>query len=264
VTDKSTIPDYERTASQTVLRIFLDGLAIFAIFALLVVGLVLLLTPAGDWLASSLNWLFAADSQQLWWYVTRSAGIIAYLLLWLSTAWGLAVPSRIIQPVLDQTYTFDFHQFISLLAIGFALLHILVLTLDRYLPYSTLQILIPFLSPYRPLWVGIGVISFYIILLVTVTFYLRTRIGMSTFRAIHIFSLLGYLGITLHGLYAGTDSPLISMQLLYQGTSLVVVFLTVYWLVLKYQQNQESKRKTTKKGLSSKQLPSTQPHRRLR
>ena len=147
MTDKSTIPDYERSASQTVLRIFLDGLAIFAILALMVVGLVLLLTPAGDWLASSLNWLFAADSQQLWWYVTRSAAIIAYLLLWLSTAWGLAVPSRIIQPVLDQTYTFDFHQTISLLSIGFALLHIIVLMLDRYLPYSTLQILIPFLSP---------------------------------------------------------------------------------------------------------------------
>jgi predicted ferric reductase len=262
--NKPTTPDYEGRTSQTVMRVFLDGLAIFAIFALLVFGLILLLTPAGDWLASSLNWLFAADSTQLWWYVTRSAAIIAYLLMWLSTVWGLAVPSRIISPVLDQTYTFDFHQFISLLAIGFALLHILVLTLDRYLPYSTLQILIPFLSPYRPLWVGVGVISFYIILLVTVTFYLRSRIGMSTFRAIHILSLLGYLGVTLHGLYAGTDSPLISMQILYQGTSLVVVFLTVYWLVLKVQQNQESKRKAAQKGLPSKQLATTQPQRRLR
>lgn len=264
MTDKPNTPDYEGSPSQTLLRIFLDGLAIFAILALLLTGLILLLTPAGDWLASSLSWLFAADSQQLWWYVTRSAGIIAYLLLWLSTAWGLAVPSRIIQPVLDQSYTFDFHQFISLLAIGFALLHILVLTLDRYLPYSTLQILIPFLSPYRPLWVGIGVISFYIILLVTITFYLRTRIGMSTFRAIHIFSLLGYLGITLHGLYAGTDSPLISTQILYKGTALIVVFLTVYWLVLKYQQNRESKRKVAQKEVSAQQLASIQPQRRLR
>jgi predicted ferric reductase len=250
VTDKSTIPDDEHSATQTLLRIFLAGLAVFAIFALLAVGLVLLLTPAGDWLASSLNWLFAADSQQLWWYVTRSAAIIAYLLLWLSTAWGLAVPSRIIQPVLDQTYTFDFHQTISLLAIGFALLHILVLTIDRYLPYSTLQILIPFLSPYRPLWVGIGVISFYIIILVTVTFYLRTRIGMSTFRAIH-------------GFYAGTDSPLLSMQLLYRGTALVVIFLTVYYLVQKYQQKAEARKKANLARPPSKRLASSQ-HGKIR
>jgi len=261
---KPTAPEYDRSAGYTLSRILLDGLAIFAIFALLAVGLVLLLTPAGNWLASSLNWLFAADSQQLWWYVTRSAGIVAYLLLWLSTVWGLAVPSRIIQPVLEQAYTFDFHQFISLLSIGFVLLHVLVLTLDRYLPYSTLQILIPFLSPYRPLWVGLGVISFYLIALVTITFYLRTKIGMNTFRAIHVLSLVGYLGVTLHGFYAGTDSPLLSMQLLYRGTSLVVIFLTVYWLVQKYQQKAEAQKKADLARLPSKREVSARPASKLR
>jgi methionine sulfoxide reductase heme-binding subunit len=264
MTGKSSIPDYESSPSQTVWKIFLIGLSLFAILAIVLTGLVLLFTPAGDWLANSLNWLFAANSQQLWWYVTRSAAIIAYLLLWLSTVWGLAVPSRIIQPVLEQGYTFDFHQFISLLSIGFALLHILVLTLDRYLPYSTLQILIPFLSPYRPLWVGIGVISFYIILLVTITFYLRTRIGMNAFRAIHISSLLGYLGVTLHGLFAGTDSPLLSMQLLYRGTALVVIFLTVYYFVQKYQQKAEAKKKAELARLPTARLANTHPQGKLR
>jgi predicted ferric reductase len=198
---------------------------------------------------SVLNGLFSLDSVQLWWYVTRSAGIIAYLLLWFSTAWGLAVPSKLLDPLLDRTFTFDFHQFISLLSIGFMVLHILVLTLDRYLPYSAWQILIPFLSPYRPLWVGIGVIAFYLILLVTVTFYLRSRIGMRAFRAIHILSLAGYLGATLHGLYAGTDSVLPVMQLLYQGTGLVIIFLTVYWLFLKLTQKREARRPEVKPSL---------------
>jgi len=258
--EKTTIPDYQRGTKHTLWVTLLNGLALFAVLAVLVIGLVFIFTPAGGWLTDSLNWLFAADSQQLWWYITRSAGIIAYLLLWLSMVWGLAVPSRIISPLIDQASTFDFHQFISLLSIGFALLHILVLTLDRYLPYSTLQILIPFLSPYRPLWVGIGVISFYIIVLVTVTFYLRSRIGMGAFRAIHVFSLLSYLGITLHGLYAGTDAPLLSMQLLYRGTGLVVIFLTVYWLVLKLQNS----RKVKPTALPEKRLPTAQPQRRLR
>jgi predicted ferric reductase len=237
-----------------------------------VAGLIFLLTPAGSWLTSSLSWLFGADSKQLWWYVTRSSGIIAYLLLWLSMVWGLAVPSRIAAPLLDGVYIFDFHQFISLLSIGFALVHILVLTLDRYLPYSTLQILVPFLSPYRPLWVGIGVISFYIIALVTITFYLRKRIGMSAFRAIHVLSLLGYLGITLHGLYAGTDAPLLAMQLIYRGTGLVVIFLTIYWLMLKYLSSREEKQKTGQvkaapkavvKAVVSRQ-PATLPRRKSR
>lgn len=188
-----------------------------------------------------LKQLFASDSTQIWWYVTRSAGIIAYLLLWFSTVWGLAVPSKMLNQVLAPTFTVDFHEFISLLSIGFTLLHVFVLTIDRYLPYTLLQILVPFLSPYRPFWVGMGVIAFYITLLVTITFYIRGKIGMKTFRSIHVLSLVGYLGVTLHGLYAGTDSPLASMQLLYKGTALIVVFLTMYWLGLKYMERREAK-----------------------
>lgn len=206
-------------------------------------------TAAGQSALIGLKQLFAADSTQIWWYVTRSAGIIAYLLLWFSTVWGLAVPSKLLNPVLEQTFTFDFHEFISLLSIGFTLLHVFVLMIDRYLPYTPLQILVPFLSPYRPFWVGMGVIAFYISLLVTVTFYLRSKIGAKTFRSIHVLSLLGYLGVTLHGLYAGTDSPLVSMRLLYIGTGLTVIFLTIYWLGLKYLQKREAKEKALRQHL---------------
>lgn len=210
----------------------------------LVATLVLLpQTTAGQSALGGLSQLFAADSTQIWWYVTRSAGIVAYLLLWFSTVWGLVVPTKLLNPIIGPTFTVDFHEFISLLAIGFALLHVFVLTIDRFLPYSIWQVLIPFLSPYRPFWVGMGVIAFYITLLVTITFYLRGKIGMKAFRSLHVLSLLGYLGVTLHGLYAGTDAPLFAMQLLYKGTALVVIFLTVYWLWMRYVQYLESKPK---------------------
>jgi sulfoxide reductase heme-binding subunit YedZ len=202
---------------------------------LLVAGYALFTSPIGAAMINGLNWLFSVNSTQLWWYVTRSAGVVAYLLLWFSTAWGLAIPSKFFSSVLSQEFSFDFHEFISLLTIGFVLLHVGVLMIDRYLPYSIWQILIPFLSSYRPIWVGLGVISFYLIVLVTVTFYLRNRIGMKTFRSIHWLSFVAFIGVALHGIYGGTDSPLAAMQLLYRGTALVIIFLTVYWLVQKLQ-----------------------------
>jgi len=52
------------------------------------------MTPTGKGLGNYLRWLFAADSVQIWWYVTRASGIIAYLLLWVSTMLGLAVTSK--------------------------------------------------------------------------------------------------------------------------------------------------------------------------
>ena len=160
---------------------------------------------------------------------------MAYLLLWLSTAWGLAIPSKIIDRLLHRSFTFDIHQVISLFSLGFLGLHIFVLMADQYLPYSLAQILVPFLSPYRPFWVGVGVIALYILLLVTATFYLRQRIGMKTFRVIHYTSLIGYLGATLHGIFAGTDSSLPAAMVMYGGTFLVIVFLTGYWLLVLWQ-----------------------------
>jgi len=212
-------------------RISYDWIA----FGLVAIGVILLgslwVSSADSPLQAALAWLFALSSDQVTWYVTRAAGMIAYLLLWLSTVWGLAIPTKLFGEVLSGDFTFDFHKFISLLSLGFLGLHIVVLTADHYLPYTVAQILVPFLSPYRPLWVGVGSIAFYLVLLVTVTFYLRKQIGMKAFRYIHYSSLAAYLGAVVHALLSGTDSSLPVVILLYVSTSAVVVFLTVYWLV---------------------------------
>ena len=183
--------------------------------------------------AQNLQSLFAMNSTQIWWYVTRAAGLTGYFLLWLSMVWGFAIPTGFIRPVLENIFTYDFHEHLSLLGLGFVLVHVGVLLFDKYLPFSLVQLLIPFTEPYRPFWVGLGIISFYVLLLVTFTFYLRQKIGSRAFRSIHLFSLVSYLGTTLHGFFAGTDSALPIAKLLYAGTFLVVVFLTVYWLIMR-------------------------------
>ena len=223
-------------------QVVVSILVTFFIIGLILIAAITAMTPVGQSLGSYLRFLFALDSVQIWWYVTRASGIIAYLLLWFSTILGLAVTSKYLDGMLDRLFTYDFHEFISLLSVGFTLVHVIVLMLDLYMPYSLLQILVPFISPYRPFWVGVGVISFYIILLVTITFYLRNRIGRGAFRAIHVLSLLGYIGVTVHGYFSGTDTALPSMRILYEVTGLAVLFLTVYWLVLLGLRNAERRR----------------------
>ncbi len=190
-------------------------------------------------LINSITNLFAGNSTQFWWYLTRAAGLMGYFLIWLSTAWGLAVSSKIMDPIIERGFTYDFHEHLSWLGLAFIGLHVTVLMADKYLPYTIWQILIPFLSPYRPLWVGIGVIALYLSLLVTITFYMKAKIGSNAFRKIHYLSLVAYIGATLHGLYAGTDSVLPTADLLYKGTGLITLFLIVYWLVILYFRKQE-------------------------
>jgi predicted ferric reductase len=229
VNNRSSNPNSPHLTLYKIIRtVMLAGFAIFIIL----LAFLFTETSIGTVIQNVLKWLFAVNTVQLWWYVTRAAGIMSYLLLWFSTAWGLAVASKIFDRFLQGKYTYDFHQFISLLAVGFLFVHIAVILLDRYLPFSIAQVLVPFIAPYRPVWVGVGIIAFYLTLLVTVTFYMRQRIGMRTFRSIHLLSFFAYLGATVHGLYAGTDSVLPAMKLIYEGTFLSIVFLTVYWLVI--------------------------------
>lgn len=194
----------------------------------------------------SIRALFALDSVQTWWYVTRAAGLLGYLMIWLSTLWGLAVSSKIFDPWLERLFTFDFHEHLSLLGLGFVTLHVVVLLLDKFQPFSLLQVLIPFLSAYRPFWVGVGVITFYLSLLVTVTFYMCSRISQKTFRTIHYLSLVAYLGATLHGLFSGTDSPLMAVGFMYLVTFLSIIFLCTYWLYLIWARKVEEKAQARK------------------
>ncbi|HSB66106.1 MAG TPA: hypothetical protein VLD65_05975, partial [Anaerolineales bacterium] len=174
--------------------------------------------PIGQSITSLISWLFANNTVHTTWYITRAAGWIAYFLLWLSMVWGLVIPTKLFEKVLSPTFAVDFHEYLSLLSIGFVVLHVAVLLFDKYLPFTLAQIFVPFLSTYRPLWIGLGVIGAYLSALVTVTFYLRKKIGQKRFKAIHTFSVFGYLGVILHAFFAGSDSSLPIVQLIYFGT----------------------------------------------
>jgi len=236
-------------AAQTALNAGLTLALFVAVLFVVAGGLFFMKTTSSAPLAEQIKTLFALDSLQAWWYVTRAAGLMGYLLIWLSVVWGLVVSSKIFDPWLERMFTFDFHEHLSLLAIGFVALHVVVLLVDQFQPFTLQQILFPFISTYRPIWVGIGIITFYVTLLVTLTFYLRPRLSARAFRVIHYLSLLAYLGAGLHGLFAGTDSPLMAVELVYLFTFLSVVFLMVYWLIVLMARRREEEEKELQAAL---------------
>lgn len=258
----TTLRSSDSSFGTKVLRVGLILLVVGAIFLASLAVLWFAQTPAGTAVGSSMTALFATDSVQSWWYVTRASGLTAYFLLWLSMVWGMAIPTKFFHPTVDGSYSYDFHEFLALLGLGFVVLHVSVLLLDKYLPFSLIQILVPFIDSYRPLWVGLGIMGFYIFLLVTVTFYIRKSIGTRAFRSIHLVSLLGYLGTTLHGLYAGTDSALPVTRVLYILTALVVVFLTVYWLVIAAMTKREKAQAAQRLASAQSQLRRVRPNPR--
>ena len=181
------------------------------------------------------HWLPALVSdiavQKAPWHLARSSGVIAYLLLWLSTVLGLSITNRLARAWPGGPTAFDLHQFASLLALAFAGFHAVILLGDEYIGYTLTQILIPFAATgYKPLATAWGQIGLYLALIVSFSFYIRARIGRRAWRMIHFASFLLFIFITLHGILAGTDAA--ALTLLYLFSITTVLFLTLHRILI--------------------------------
>lgn len=168
-------------------------------------------------------------SPKAYWYLSRSSAFAAYGLLWLSMVSGLSLTNRLARLWPGGPTAYDLHQFSSLLGLALALFHAAVLLGDGYLNYAAAQLLLPFAStPYRPLWVGLGQLAFYLLIPITASFYARRWLGPRAWRWVHALSFAAFLLALVHGVFSGTDSPQPLIQWLYWTTGGSVLFLTLY------------------------------------
>ena len=77
------------------------------------------------------------------------------------------------------------HKNISLLVVVFLAVHIVTAVADNFVPIGWLDVVVPFHSPYRPVWLGLGAIAFDLLAALVVTSLLRNRLGYRAWRAIH-------------------------------------------------------------------------------
>lgn len=178
------------------------------------------------------SWAVAAvPSEKTAWYVVRAAGLLAYGLLWFSVMVGLSITMGLNKKANVQLVSL--HEFISLLSLVFAGLHAVALHLDPWLQASWAEIWIPFaLATYRPLAVGLGQIGLYLLVAVIVSFYLRRRIGVKRWRALHYVTFSIYGLVWLHAIAAGTDTRHWLAQLIYLVSGVLVLFLTMARAIL--------------------------------
>lgn len=160
------------------------------------------------------------------WHITRATGTVAYLLLTAATAWGLLLSTKLIKESVPAPLTLDLHNTLSWLAIWTTAVHIFALLFDNYYSYRLSDLLVPFIGPYRPLWVGLGVIGLYLMVVNSLSFGWRKRIGQRWWRRLHSLTFVAYGLVTIHGLMAGTDSGGLGMKAMFLGSTLLVLFLT--------------------------------------
>jgi len=192
---------------------------------------VVLLATGGGALDAASTWL-TAEQDRLPWYATRLLGLLSYLIISGSVIYGLLLSTGILDAIAHRTVSFTLHQDLSAIGLGLALVHAAMLTLDHSVPYSVAEVFVPFSGPYRPIWVGVGQLSLYLTIVVVASFSLRKRIGQKRWRTFHYVTFLAFLGVTAHGLMAGTDASAPWAFWGYMALTATVVFLTGYRIVL--------------------------------
>jgi len=197
----------------------------------MVIGLMaaILLLPA--WMPNMASSL-AGESPKVYWYLSRATAFVSLSVLWLSMALGLGITNKMARLWPGAPAAFAIHEYVSLLGLAFALFHALILLGDHYINFTIAQIFVPFSTvDYRPLWVGIGQIGFYIWLIVALSFYIRSKIGQKTWRAIHYLSFAMFIMGLLHGLFSGTDTITNWTQWYYWISGGSLLFLLMHRIV---------------------------------
>ena len=162
------------------------------------------------------------------WLLARTSGLTAYVLLAASVLAGLVLKSRPFGRAVKPASSLDVHRFLALLGLGMLALHGVALVLDRTVKVTPAALLVPGLSPYRPLPVALGVLAAELTVLIVVSFSVRRRIGVRNWRRLHWATYLVFGLATLHGFAAGTDSARPWAQSLYLGAVGAVAFATAW------------------------------------
>lgn len=139
------------------------------------------------------------------WYFTRASGAVSLVLLTSTLLLGVVDVGRWTSPRFPRFVTDALHRTVSLLVVAFVALHVITAVLDSFAPVGLADAVVPFGSAYRPLWLGLGAVSFDLLLALVVTSLLRNRLGIRAWRAVHWTAYACWPFALVHALGSGSD-----------------------------------------------------------
>src|SRR2546430_14044908 len=145
-------------------------------------------------------------SNSVLWYTTRGAGAVSLILLTCVVVLGVLSNLRVQSPSWPRFLTTGLHRNLALMTLVFLALHIVTAVVDPFTNLGWAAALIPFSSSYRTFWLGLGVISFELLLAIVATSLVRGFIGHRSWRAIHWLTYAAWPIGVVHGIGTGTDT----------------------------------------------------------
>ena len=162
------------------------------------------------------------------WILIRGSGFVAFALLAAATAWGLLLSTKLLGKAVKPKGLTLFHEALGLGALLATVIHMVALAVDDYIEFGPRELFIPGASAWRPLAIALGVMAFYAIVIVSLSFYVKKWIGQALWRVIHFLAFGTFIAAMAHGIMAGTDrSHPVVLGVYVASGALVLVLLVI-------------------------------------
>ncbi len=154
---------------------------------------------------------------QIWWYIARASGIIAWLFITAAVLWGILLSTKLFPERRRPAWLLDLHRMLGALSVLFLATHVGALIADSYIQFDLVDVLVPFASDWKTWQVALGVFAFWGVVIVEATSLAMKRLPKKVWRGIHFTSYATFVLTSLHGTFAGTDAT----NKMYVTTSIV-------------------------------------------
>ncbi len=181
-------------------------------------------------------------ADQIFWYISRSAGLVSWLAAAGSILVGTLIPSRILGRRPTIPWLTDLHRMLGALASVFLLIHLAALWFDHFVQLRFDDLLIPWVADIPGLSrtsIALGVLAAWMMAAVELTSLIRDRIPPDWWRTIHLSAYASLVLGTAHAFLAGSDitNPIVAAL----GTSAITAVLLA--LVVRIRRRQRAKRR---------------------
>ena len=140
------------------------------------------------------------------WYASRATGVVTLLLLTAVLLLGILVNRHGRLPGLPSFAVTGLHRNVSLLAVAFLAIHVITAIVDPYVTIGLAAAVLPFVSGYKPFWLGLGAISLDLIAALIVTSLARARMSRRAWRGIHWLAYAAWPLAVVHSLGSSSDA----------------------------------------------------------
>jgi len=159
------------------------------------------------------------------WMLIRGTGLVAFGLLAGSTIWGLLLALKITGRLVKAKPLTWLHEGLAVGALLATGAHMFFLWDDDFIEFGPRDLFIPGASSWEPLSVAFGIVAFYVMFIVSASFYVKKWIGQAAWRVIHFLAFGTFAAAAIHGVLAGTDTLHPVVLGLYVGSVAIVVML---------------------------------------